>query len=191
MREIKLFVDFNNELWKDIVGYEGLYQVSSFGRVKSIERHFIDTIGRNQVVKEKIKKHQVSNCGYLRIELFDKSHKAKKYGVHVLVAKAFIPNPENKPEVNHKDGIKSNCYDWNLEWVTPSENQIHAFNTGLQKRIKGEDNYNAKLTKVDVASIKNEYKGGKISQAALGCKYFVSQAHINRIVNKKRSWIEV
>ena len=95
------------EIWKDIEGYEGAYQISNFGRIKN---------------KIKILSPQINNCGYLRIIL-----KNKHYSIHRLVALAFLPNPENKPQVNHIDGNKTNNYVTNLEWVTASENQKHNY----------------------------------------------------------------
>jgi len=129
-----------NEVWKDIKGYEGLYQVSNFGRVKSVER--IVTYGdRHHTVKEKMKKPTLKkrrnkaggkyvDDGYLVVALY-KNNKAKMEYVHRLVAEAFIPNPENKETVNHIDGNKQNNQVSNLEWSTYTENNYHAFETGL------------------------------------------------------------
>lgn len=102
-----------NEIWKDINGYDGLYQVSNLGRVKSLNY--------NHTRKEKIRKLHVVAWGYLQVTLC-KNGECKNPLVHQLVAEAFLPNPKNLPEVNHKDENKSNnCVD-NLEWVTHKEN---------------------------------------------------------------------
>lgn len=113
------------EIWVDIKGYEGLYQVSNLGRVKSLER--IDSLGHKR--KEKIFKPQ-KNKGYLRVSLW-KDGKGKKYSIHRLVAIAFIPNPDNLPEVNHKDENKFNNNVDNLEWCTVAYN--NTYGTRIQR----------------------------------------------------------
>ena len=116
--------DLPNERWKDIKNYEGLYQVSDYGRVKSLERFN----RRNIIVKEKIlKMGKNSEYRYIVILSKDGKHETKK--VHRLVAEAFIPNPENKPEVNHiKPVTKEECMNRvdKLEWVTSAENSEYA-----------------------------------------------------------------
>lgn len=109
------------EEWKDIQGYEGVYQVSNFGRVKSLERYRINNGGTKTLVKERILKPSTNNKGYSRVELSNKTAR-KPYLVHRLVAEAFIENPNNLPEVNHKDENKSNNRADNLEWITQKEN---------------------------------------------------------------------
>lgn len=112
------------EEWRDVIGYEGLFKISNLGRVKSFR------------VKEEGKpiKTLIHKSGY---EVFctrvggRKNGKSKVLRVHVLVAKAFIDNPENKPYVNHKDGVKNNNLPDNLEWVTNQENIKHAYDMGL------------------------------------------------------------
>lgn len=126
------------EEWKDIEGYEGLYQVSNLGRIKSV-------LFRNRVVSKK--QDKILKCihtkDYDHINLY-KNGKQTQYLIHKIVAKTFIPNPKNKPEINHIDGNKQNNNAENLEWCTRSENQIHAYKTGLQKPRKG---YESKLKK--------------------------------------------
>jgi hypothetical protein len=114
------------EVWKDIEKYKGLYQVSNKGRVRSLDR--VDPLGRMR--KGKIMAPQPNRLGYYMIRL-SKNGVRGSIAVHRLVATAFIPNPDDKKEVNHKDGIKSHNYDSNLEWVTRSENITHAYNNGL------------------------------------------------------------
>lgn len=98
------------EIWKDIVGYEGLYQVSNMGRVRSLKR--------NIILKPT---SDMNGKGYYFVNL--KRGNPKK--IHRLVAKAFIPNPDNKPEVNHIDGNTKNNKIDNLEWCTHQENCVH------------------------------------------------------------------
>jgi hypothetical protein len=125
------------EVFRDVLGYEGLYQVSNYGRVKSLERKNIFYCGLRKEhlerpTEEKILNYNKSNRGYLQVCL-TKDGKSKTYTVHRLVAKAFLPNLKNKKQVNHIDGNKENNSIDNLEWVTSSENNKHAFITGLNK----------------------------------------------------------
>ena len=113
-----------SEEWRDVVGYEGLYQVSSEGRVKSLERTFIDNSGRKRYVKERILKPGADRGGYLRIDLCA-SGKRKMFSVHRLVCEAFHDNPENKLDVNHINENKTDNRACNLEWSTRRENINH------------------------------------------------------------------
>ena len=124
-----------NEEWKDIPEYEGYYQFSSLGRIKSLDREITNINGKVSLRKGKVKAQTIDKGGYQRVNLY-KNNIFKHCPVHRLVAKAFIPNPENKPEVNHIDGNKlNNCVD-NLEWCTKSENQQHAWNIGLKEKAR-------------------------------------------------------
>ena len=111
------------ELWKDVEGFEGLYQVSTWGRVRSLDK-YVDVKIRNvdKVLKRgKILKPAYDKDGYLRVNLC-KNGKRTNFYVHRLVAKAFIPNPLNLPIINHKDEVKDNNYPYNLEWCTDEYN---------------------------------------------------------------------
>ena len=107
------------EIWKPIKDYEGLYEVSNFGRIKTLSRYI-----RNRKMPEKIKKLEKDRYGYLRIEL-SKNKIRKKYLVHRLVAQAFIPNNNNLPCINHKDENKSNNIVNNLEWCDYLYNNLY------------------------------------------------------------------
>lgn len=110
------------EEWRDIKGYEGLYQVSNFGKVRSDKGN----------LKAQFKNRQ----GYFRVQLY-KNNKGKHFSVHRLVALAFIPNAENKPQVNHIDENKENNIFTNLEWVTQSENHNHGtINERISQSLK-------------------------------------------------------
>jgi hypothetical protein len=145
-----------SQSWKDIPGYEGLYLVNTSGEIKSLEKRWITGRGngRPHVQAEKCIKPFISKFGYLRVSLW-KAGKPKKMHVHTVVAMTFIPNPDKKAQVNHKDGNKLNNSIENLEWNTPSENMQHAFDKGLHvinertrkavsARHKGGNNTNAK-----------------------------------------------
>ncbi len=111
-----------DEIWKDIEGYEGLYQVSSLGRVKSLKRQVVNTVGF-RIVPESYLRGRL-RYGY-RIVSLCKFGEVNRCMVHRLVAQAFIPNPENKPSVNHIDGVPNNNVLSNLEWATYTEQQNH------------------------------------------------------------------
>lgn len=112
--------------WKDVQGYEGLYQVSDDGVVRSMPRKSASGRTLSGVI---LRQHTVDR--YNRVTLY-KGGKRHTYMVHRLVARAFCPNPENKPQVNHIDGNRFNNRAENLEWCTQAENNKHAWNTGLQ-----------------------------------------------------------
>lgn len=123
------------EVWRDIPEYEGLYQVSNYGNVKSLARN-----NCNVCLKDRILKYSKNHQGYKQVALFKKS-KQKSFKIHKLVALAFIPNPNNYPCINHIDGNKqNNCVD-NLEWCTYSHNNKEAYRLGLNKVSKKVNQY--------------------------------------------------
>lgn len=135
--------DLDGEQWAWIPDYEGLYQESTFGRTKSF---------RND--KLKILKPFITNGGYLYVNLHKKSNK-QFFLIHRLVAGIFVPNPLNKPQINHCDGNKFNNHATNLEWVTGAENERHAVELGLLP--SGENNWQASLTEEQVAWCRKVY----------------------------------
>lgn len=130
------------EIWKDVNVYEGAYQISNLGNIKSLPR---------KNTKGKILKPAKNNRGYLRVGLCYKG-KVRYDSVHRLVAETFIPNPKKLPEVNHIDGDKLNNKVENLEWVTKGENQSHAYKTGLRKttqRQRGSSRKNIEIARMN------------------------------------------
>lgn len=123
------------EIWKDVKGYEGRYQVSSYARVRLVKGDTKRILGQAR-----------GSWGYFTVGV----NKAPRL-VHRLVAEAFIPNPENKPQVNHKNGDKLDNLPVNLEWVTPKENMEHARDTGLQPQNI------ARMCKVAQYTLEGEY----------------------------------
>lgn len=123
------------EIWKDIEGYEGLYQVSNLGRVKSLERVVSRSDGRTQKVSDKIRKSYLDDDGYPRLSLSREGAK-KTVKIHRLVAQAFIYRKAGASEVNHLNGNKQDNSVSNLEWVTSEENIEHSFREGLHNSPK-------------------------------------------------------
>ena len=122
------------EEWKDIPGFEGRYQVSSLGRVKSINRK-VNKWNGVKTVPEKILTQRIDRKGYYRIELRDNNGKKHSLQVHRLVAITFIPNPDKKAQVNHISGNKQDNAVSNLEWVSCQENIVHSFEYELRQNI--------------------------------------------------------
>lgn len=120
------------EIWRDILGYEGLYKVSNLGNVKSLEKWRNNGNG-GYIQKEKILLQSNTSTGYKKIEL-TKGGKKKSFKIHRLVAIAYIHNPKNKPSVNHINGNPIDNNVSNLEWCTQRENMLHAYDIGLNKR---------------------------------------------------------
>ena len=118
------------EIWKDIKDYEGLYQVSNLGRVKSLERLAKSNNNNYRIVKKKFLKKYEDKDGYIKVSL-NKNAKSKAYAMHRLIAEAFIPNPNNYPCINHKDENKQNNNLENLEWCTVKYN--NNYGTRIQR----------------------------------------------------------
>ena len=133
------------EEWRDIKGWEGYYQISSHGRVKSLERLIECSNGVIKKVKERIKASRFNKNGYPSINL-NKEAAVKSYLVHRLVAEAFISNPENKPTVDHKYGEKANNYYEDLRWATLQEQMDWAIGEQELRDDVGENNPTAILT---------------------------------------------
>lgn len=130
-----------NERWVKIPGYEGLYEVSNMSRIKSVDRCFVRN-GVTVYLKGQLLKQHLSKRGYWCVKLSN-GGKTKTKTVHRFVG-LFIKNPQSLPDINHKDGNKTNNHIDNLEWCNHTQNMQHAIKNGLINRLSGEDN---KLTK--------------------------------------------
>jgi len=174
------------EIFKDINGYEGLYQISNLGKVKSLHRIRKGKGGSNCPVRERICKTKLQNGGYEQATLIKNSEPKTLY-VHRLVAEAFIPNPHSKAQVNHIDGNKLNNNSDNLEWVNQSENELHARNKGLKRRdCFGDKRYVLGKPKLNITTA-NEIRSMKsLSTNELAEKYNVSRHTIKKIINNER-----
>ncbi len=175
------------EVWKSINGYDGLYEVSNYGRVRSLDHY--DCLGRLQ--RGRVLKPQRDGKGlYLHIGLW-KDGKSKPRNIHRLVAEAFIPNPNNLPEVNHKDENKLNNSVSNLEWCD------HKYNNNYGSKVnyyKGSKNPQAKLTTEQIIDIRKQYVPYSKTHGlkSLSEKYGISQSHLSHIINGSRwGWLVV
>lgn len=169
-----------NEIWLPIKGYEDLYEVSNFGRIKSLPKTVVYSNGRFYTYEDKILKRNNSN-GYLTVSLV-KNKVKKTFMIHSLVAIMFIENPSIKPFVNHKDGIRWNNYFKNLEWSTNSENQLHSYNVLGNKAVRGVNNGASKLNDDQVSSIREQYRMLGLTQKEIADIYKVSASAIGKIV---------
>lgn len=177
------------ERWKSVNGYEGLYEISNFGNVKSLKRTVVDCRGFNKTISEKVLKHRRHNHGYRYITLCRPGDYHNKL-VHRLIAEHFIENPQNKPHINHINGNKADNRLENLEWCTQSENNQHAVDTGLISRT-GEKNGRAKLTPEAVKYIKEKYQWhGYWNQERLADKFGVTATTIGGVVLGK-TWTHI
>lgn len=186
------------EVWKDVVGYEGIYQISNTGRVKSLARantYFNPYAGRDctRFYQERLMKLKLSRTGYVVAHLRDEANSKESWPpVHRLIAEAFIENPNDKPTVNHKDGVKANNHLSNLEWATHSENTQHAFDTGLakpcrtQKSRVGSASHQAKLTEQQVLEIRQLREDG-MTLVSIAGRYGIVFSQVDRIC-KRESW---
>jgi len=162
-----------DEKWKDVFGFEGLYKISNHGRVLSLYNNII----RKQFMPEN---------RYPKVVISKNKKKYMKY-IHRMVAMAFIPNPQNKKEVNHKDGNKFNNAISNLEWVTPKENQQHSIKTGLF--AVGARANKSTLTDSAVLFMRKNYK---LNDKKFGSKALAAMFNIKQSIAKEaisgRTW---
>lgn len=172
------------ENWKDINGWEGLYQISDHGNVKSLPRK---VKGREEIILDVlgcIRKPRVGKCGYYYINLKN-SGISKTVKNHRLVAQHFVDGYEDGLVVNHKDGNKLNNHYSNLEWVTLSRNSIHALEIGLYETPKGFNHSQSKTNNAHVLIMRSLSKIG-FTNRELSDSFKIPVSHIRRIVKKER-----
>ncbi|MDW4095146.1 NUMOD4 domain-containing protein [Staphylococcus saprophyticus] len=180
----------SNETWKDIKEYEGLYSISSTGRVKRLARNRIIATGVNKPLKEKEIKTFKGKLGYIHVNLW-KNGQMKQHRIHRLIMLTFTNKPQDKNVINHIDGDKTNNTLDNLEWCTARENTIHVYRTGLAKGKKGNENSQGKLTDEEVIAMRKLYATGDYTQKEIGEFFGVSRENARDIVNGKRwAWLK-
>lgn len=166
--------DIDNEQWKTIQEFNGKYEVSNFGRIKSVKRKCNSRYGEYKTVPEKILSlNKDKQTGYVSVTLADGNKRITRF-VHRLVAISFIDNEENKPCVNHIDGDKTNNNLSNLEWVTMKENSKHAFN---KQFIRQKTSWNRE----EVIKLLNDF-GEHVAFEVFGINYFM--------IGELNKWIE-
>lgn len=177
-----------SEIWKDVLGYEGYYQVSNRGGVRSLDRIITDKNGRSMKYSGGDLSVQSNENGYCTVVLM-KNRKGKNFKVHKLVAETFIPNTRSKAYVNHKDGNKANNTVSNLEWCTASENNKHAYELGLKRPYnrKGVRVGGSKFNLTEVAEIQRQHRdcGGSHGTVYLARKYQVHKDTITNLIKGK------
>jgi len=176
------------ETWVEIIGCEGSYMLSSIGRIKSLFRTFIRSNGFKMTVKEKILKPTYNIDGYVIFRIkFNDGFGYSLIG-HRLVAQYFIPNPDNLPEVNHRNFIRHDNRFENLQWNTHLENVKYSIDAGKYVGSKGVKNGMAKLTEKEVLEIRNHFKLNPLdNKGEMAKKYNISRAVMSKVINRN-SW---
>ena len=175
--------DLEGEVWKDVQDWEGMYQVSSLGRFKSLEREKIIGKRGKKIIKSFIMK-QNERKGYLSILFYKNNDYILRIPSHIVIAKEFIKNLENKRTVNHINGIKKDNRLENLEWLTDSEQQLHAVKIGLRNNTIGEKSNLCKLNKKIVLEIRDFYNKKIFTVNELSVKYNTAISNVRYIVNR-------
>lgn len=179
--------DLENEIWKDVPCYEGRYQVSNLGRVKSLSRSVLQKNGVVKSVREIIIKTHIRD-GYPTMSAICDLGKKRTIDVHRFVALTFLENSENKPCVNHKNGIRNDNRVENLEWCTYLENEEHARDVLHKKYARGEKGGSAKLTEKKVLAIRRLYRiNPKYDRYKIGLKLGIHPFSLNDI-HRRKSW---
>ena len=171
------------EEWKDITGYDGIYQLSNLCRVKSLKRDIKYKDGRTRIAKECILRQFINNSlGHLCVSLYKKKKK-KTYGVHVIVAIIYVPNPLKLKLVEHLNDNPLDNRPKNLKWSTQKDNIINAFKRGRMNTSKGEHHCKSKFTEQQVLEIRES----NMRTCELAKLYNATSTHISKI-RLRRSW---
>lgn len=178
--------DLEGEIWKPIEGYEELYGISNYGRIKSYNKTITDSTNKERFWKEKILKLNILKSGYCIIHLY-KNRKRKAFFIHKLVIENFSDKYLDKNCVNHKNGLKYDNRLENLEWVTYKENMKHAIKNGLFNNVLGENHYNSRLNNKIIKQIREEYIPHIFGWLKLAKKYNTTHQNIGKIL-KRKSW---
>lgn len=172
------------EAWLPVPGWEGIYEVSDLGRVRSIDRVARHKVKPPQKISGRMLSPIINTNGYPSVGLRRGKKYKKNVPVHRLVAMAFVPNPEGKPAVNHIDCDKTNNRTDNLEWCTQLENLAHM--TALGRRAafwRGKRSPNAALSDEMVRAIRDEYAAGGLSYGGISSRYGLSKRAVARLIN--------
>lgn len=178
------------ERWKSVKGFEGAYEVSDRGHVRSLARITANSSGGTRLWPARmLSPTPAKKTGYCNLRLHANGE-SRSTSVHRLVAEAFVPNPQNKPEVNHKDSNRANNHAGNLDWMDESEQQHHAFKYGFKVGARGTKQWMSRLTVAKVRAIRKRFSTGE-SQSKLAAEYGVCQTHVSDIVTfKKWAWLD-
>lgn len=163
------------EIWKSIEGYEGMYEISDSGHIRSLPG------GKTKPRGEIVLKQYVTKFGYATVVLCNGNHHKKHFFVHRLIAEAFIPKSPGKNQVNHISGIKLDNSIINLEWCTPGDNQRHAFRLGLKKAKRGEKSAK-KLNWQQITEMRNKHARGEITYYRIAKNYKISPSTARSII---------
>lgn len=182
-----IYDDMSNsdEIWREIPNTDGYYEVSNLGRVRSWRNNRFGRMENPRIMK--LGNHNGGRSGYYKITMSFKGKGVKQSLVHRLVAQAFIPNPENKPEVNHLDGNGRNNHVSNLEWCTRSENAQHMQDNLKQEKVGSERYWTSKVNELDVLDMRALYNQGWFTLTEIGDAWGLHNSTVYQIV-KNKTW---